>query len=210
MHTISSSMLLAPVLLRLEDLLEARGVAAAGGEVVGGGAVGVWLFTAAGETLAADTEVWPGNGGESGGEADVLVLQDEENKGVCVEAVVVQVLDGGGCKHAGAGFVVADGRSEAARGSDRQVRLRVRGAGGAGGGEGDGEYNDVGGKKERGSGDDGDKQPASSLSISLSNFTSPGGSTPYLREGFNKNIPAIKTINQHSITQQKTAISSQG
>lgn len=188
-------MLLVPALLRLEDLLEDRGVAAAGGEVVGG--VGVWLFTAAGETLAADTEAWPGNGGESGGEADVLVLQDEENKGVCVEAVVVQVLDGGGCKHAGAGFVVADGRSEAARGSDRQVMLRVRGAGGAGGGEGDGgrddcdgEYNDVGGKKERGSGDDGDKQPASSLSISLSNFTSPGGSTPYLREGFNKNIPA--------------------
>lgn len=84
---------------------------------------------------------------------------------------------------------MADGRSEAreaARGSDRQVVLGVRGAGG-GGGEGaggrddcDGEYNDVGGKKERGRGDDGDKHPASSLSISFSNFTSPGGSTPYL------------------------------
>jgi len=94
---------------------------------------------------------------------------------------------------------VADGRSEAretVRGSDRQVVLGVRGAGGGeGGGEGargwddcDWEYNDMGGKKERGRGDDGDKQPASCLSISLSNFTSPGGSTPYLRERFHKDI----------------------
>lgn len=66
--------------------------------------------------------------------------------------------------------------------------LGVKGAGG-GGGDGtrgrdafDGEHNDVGGTVERGRGDDGDKHPASSLSISLSNFTSPGGSTPNLRE----------------------------
>lgn len=103
---------------------------------------------------------------------------------------------------------MADGRSEAreaARGSDRQIVLGVRGAGGGGGGgegaggrdECDGEYNDAG-KKERGRGDDGDKHPASSLSISLSNFTSPGGSTPYLRESFNKYISAIVRINQHT------------
>ncbi len=101
---------------------------------------------------------------------------------------------------------MADGRSEArdaARVSERQVVLGVRGAGG-GGGEGaggrddcDGAYNDVGGKKERGRQDDGDKHPASSLSISLSNFTSPGGSTPYLKERFNNNISAIVRINPH-------------
>lgn len=88
---------------------------------------------------------------------------------------------------------MADGRSEAreaARGSDRQVVLGVRGAGGGegerAGGRDDGEYNDEGGKKQRG--DDGDRHPASSLSISLSNFTSSGGSTPYLKARFNKNI----------------------
>lgn len=91
---------------------------------------------------------------------------------------------------------MADGRSEAqeaARVSDRQVVLGVRGAGGGDGGEGaegrgdcDGEYSDVEGKKERGRQDDGDKHPASSLSISLSNFTSPGGSTPYLKETLKK------------------------
>lgn len=75
--------------------------------------------------------------------------------------------------------------------------LEVRGTGegggeGAGGREGcDGEYNDVGGKKEKGRRGDGDKHPASSLSISLSNFTSPGGSTPNLKERFHKNISAI-------------------
>lgn len=54
------------------------------------------------------------------------MVQDEENKGVCVEAVVVQGLEAEregrrGEEHAGTGFVVADGRSEAGRGSDRQV-----------------------------------------------------------------------------------------
>lgn len=93
---------------------------------------------------------------------------------------------------------MADGRSEAseaARGSDGLVALGVRGAGagggGGGGGEGaggrdgwDGEYNERGGKMKRG--DDGDKLPASSLCISLSNLTNPGGSTPYLKVIFNK------------------------
>ncbi len=85
-------MLLVPVLLRLVDLLEERGVRAAGGEVMGGVAVGVWLFIAVEETLGVDTRVWPGEGVDSGAEADALVVQDEENKGVCVEVVVVQGL----------------------------------------------------------------------------------------------------------------------
>lgn len=58
----------------------------------------------------------------------------------------------------------------------------------------DGEYNDVGGKKERGRKDDGDKQSASSLSISLSNLTSSGGSTPYLTERYNERISAMKRL----------------
>ena len=86
-------MLLVPVLLRLVDLFEERGVRAAGGEVMGGVALGVWLFIVAEETLAVDSRVWPGEVGEGGVEADVLVAQDEENKGVCVEAVVVQGLE---------------------------------------------------------------------------------------------------------------------
>lgn len=188
-------MLLVPVLLRVVDLLEERGARTAGGEAAGGVAVAMRLFIVVQETLAVD----------GGVEADVFVVQDEDNKGVCVEAVVVQGLeaengDWGGDKHVGAGFVAADGRSEAkeaARVSDRQVVLEVRGTGegggeGAGGREGcDGEYNDVGGKKEKGRRGDGDKHPASSLSISLSNFTSPGGSTPNLKERFHKNISAI-------------------
>lgn len=134
----------------------------------------------------------------------MLVAQDKDNKGVCVEAVLVDRLEaeGGGCGgdvHAGAGAAVADGRSEA-RVSDRQVVLEVR-ATGEGDGEGaggrddcDGEYNDGGGKKEKGRRGDGDKHPASSLSSSLSSFTSPGGSTPHLKERVNKNISAIMKI----------------
>lgn len=174
-----------PVLRRLVDL-QARGVRAAG--VV----LGVWLLFGVQETLAVDTRFLCGDGGV---EADVLVMEDEENKGVCVEAVVVQGLeaereDWGGDKHAGTRFVVVDWRSEEreAASDGRGLGLGVRRAGG-GGGEGtrsrddfDGEYNDAGGKKEKGRGDDGDKHSASSLSISLSNFTSPGGSTPHLRE----------------------------
>lgn len=127
----------------------------------------------------------------------MLVAQDKDNKGVCVEAVLVDRLEaeGGGC----GGAAVADGRSEA-RVSDRQVVLEVR-ATGEGDGEGaggrndcDGEYNDVGGKKEKGRRGDGDKHPASSLSSSLSSFTSPGGSTPHLKERANKNTSAIMKI----------------
>lgn len=85
-------MLLVPVLLRLVDLQEERGVRAAGGKVMGDVAVGVWLFIVVEETLAVETRVWPGEGADSEVEADVLVVQDEENKGVCVDAVVVQGL----------------------------------------------------------------------------------------------------------------------
>lgn len=75
-----------PVLRRLVDLQE-RGVRAA--DV----AVGVWLFFVVQETLAVDTRFCCGEGADSGIEADVLVVEDEENKGVCVEAVVVQGLE---------------------------------------------------------------------------------------------------------------------
>lgn len=169
------------------DLLDERGVGVAGGEATGGAAVGVWLFTVAGDAA--------GEGADGGAEADASVAQDGENKGVCVEAAAVQGLEaerggwGGGGKDVGAGFVVADGRSEAreaARGSERRDEMGVRGAGGGGGGEGEGGREDCdcggcedgGGKKQRG--DDGERHPDSSLSISLSSFTSPGGSTPYL------------------------------
>lgn len=84
-------MLLVPVLLLLLDVLEERG--AAGGEVMGAVAVGVCLVIAVEETLGVDTSVWSGKGADSEAEADVLVMQDEENKGVCVEAVVVQGLE---------------------------------------------------------------------------------------------------------------------
>lgn len=166
------------------------------------GVAGVHLSIVVEEILAGDTGVWPGKGADSRVEADVLLMQDEENKGVCVETEVVQGLEavgegGEGGKHVGAGFVVTDGRSEAreaARVSDRRVALGVRVVG-EGGGEGvggrdgfDGEYNVVEGKKEKGRHDDGDKHPASSLSISFSNFTSPGGSTPCLKDMLNKKI----------------------
>lgn len=77
----SSKMLLVPELRRLVDLQE-RGVRAAGV------AVGVCLFFVV-------QEFWfcCGEGADSGVEADVLGVVDEENKGVCVEAVVVQGLE---------------------------------------------------------------------------------------------------------------------
>ena len=56
--------------------------------------------------------------------------------------------------------------------------------GGEGGREGGGEGflgRDGEGKKEKWRGEDGERRPASSLSISRSSFTSPGGSIPYLR-----------------------------
>lgn len=132
-----------------------------------------------------DTRVWS----DSRAAADVLAAaaaaQEGGNKGVCEEAVV-QRLETERDEDAGAGFV--DGRSEAreaARGSGRWVVVEVGQDGGGGEEEGSGdrgdcdaEYNDAGGEKE--SGEDGDKTPVSSFSISLSNFTSPGGSTPYL------------------------------
>lgn len=174
-RTISSRSLSSPTLFLGVDLQEERGFRDAGGEVMG--SAGVFLLSLAGGAGAS-----PGEGAD---DADVLAMEDGENKGVCVEAVDVEGLEAeGGGKHGGAGFVVADGRSEekeGARGSDR--------AAGGGGGEGvggseefDGEYNVVGGKKEKGREDDGDKHPASSLSISPSKCTSPGGSIPYLRQ----------------------------
>lgn len=56
---------------------------------MGGVAVARRAFIAVRQTLVVDSRVWPGEGADSGVEADVLVVQDEGNKGVCVETVVV-------------------------------------------------------------------------------------------------------------------------
>lgn len=77
----SSRMLLLPELRRLVDLQERGAVAA-------GLSVGVWLFLTVQEFWVCCS-----GGADSGVEAGVLVVQDEENKGVCVEAVVVQGLE---------------------------------------------------------------------------------------------------------------------
>lgn len=95
---------------------------------------------------------------------------------------------------------MANGRSveqEAERVSGRHGGIEVGGTG-EGGGEGagggldcDGEHNGAEGKKEKGRWSGGDKEPASSLSISLSNFTSPGGSTPHLEQRFDTSMSAV-------------------
>lgn len=82
-HTISSRMLVVPVLLRVVDLLEERGVRTAGGETAEGVAVAMHLFIVVEETLVVD----------GGVEADAFVTQGGDNKGVCVEDVVVQGLE---------------------------------------------------------------------------------------------------------------------
>lgn len=146
-------------LLRFLDLLEEREVCVDGWEGMAAlQAAGICLFSVAGQFSVEDPTVWSVGPADSGAEADVSVVQDEENKEGCVEAVLVERLESKrrGCgwgEHVGRGFVVADGRSEAkevARGSARQVGFGRRGAG-EGGGEGDagmedvrGEYNDVG------------------------------------------------------------------
>lgn len=56
---------------------------------MGGVAVARRAFIVVRQTLVVDSRVWPGEGADSGVEADVLVVQDEGNKGVCVETVVV-------------------------------------------------------------------------------------------------------------------------
>lgn len=58
---------------------------------MGGVAVAVWLVNVGEETLVVDTRLVESAESEAG--ADVLVVLDEENKGVCVEAVVVQGLE---------------------------------------------------------------------------------------------------------------------
>lgn len=69
----------------------------------------------------------------------------------------------------------------AARGSGWQGR---EGRGGAGEGGGDRRGAGGQGKKVKGTWRDGERvEPASSLSISLSSFTRPGGSTPHLGGG---------------------------
>lgn len=86
---------------------------------------------------------------------------------------------------------------EAERVSGRHGGIEVGGTGegggeGAGGGEDcDGEHSGAEGKKEKGRWSGGDKVPASSLSISLSNFTSPGGSTPHLEQRFDTSMSVV-------------------
>lgn len=86
---------------------------------------------------------------------------------------------------------------EAERVSGRHGGIEVGGTGegggeGAGGGEDcDGEHSGAEGKKEKGRWSGGDKEAASSLSISLSNFTSPGGSTPHLEQRFITRMSAV-------------------
>lgn len=61
-------MSLVPVLLLLFVLLEEeRG----GGELMGGVALGVWLFTVVKKTLGVDSRVCPSEGANNGAEADV-------------------------------------------------------------------------------------------------------------------------------------------
>lgn len=89
---------------------------------------------------------------------------------------------------------------EAERVSGRHGGIEVGGTGegggeGAGGWEGwedcDGERSGAEGKKEKGRWSGGDKEPVSSPSISLSNFTSPGGSTPHLEQRFDTSMSAV-------------------
>lgn len=136
MHTMSSKTLVLTLLLLL-DLLEERGVCVAGWEGVAVlQTLGVCLFSVAGQTSAEDPRVWSVRGADSRAEADVSVVQDEENKESCVEAALVQRLEAkrrgwGGGEPVGRGSVVADGRSEAkevVRGSGTQVVFEVRGA----------------------------------------------------------------------------------
>lgn len=82
-HTISSRMLLVPALLRVVGLLDEWGVRTAGGEAAEGVAVAMRLFIVVEETLAVD----------GGVETDAFVVQGEDNKGVCVEAVVIHGLE---------------------------------------------------------------------------------------------------------------------
>lgn len=117
-----SSKMLVPELLLPEDLLNERELGVAGGEAIV--TEGVRLSAVVGQALSAETRVWSGEGSDSRDEADVSEAQDEENKGVCVGAAFGHGLEAerkgsGGDEHVSAGFVVADGRSEAGMASGR-------------------------------------------------------------------------------------------
>lgn len=116
-----------------------------------------------------------------------LAAQGGDNKGVCVAALLVQGLqvgDRGRGGHSGAAFLVANGRSVAQGAAGDSGWQGGEGRGGAGEGGGEGRGAGVQGKKVKGTWRDGERvEPASSLSISLSSFTRPGGSTPHLGGG---------------------------
>lgn len=80
-HTISSKMLMVAMLFQVVDL---RGVSAEGD------AVEICLFF-----VGEENEDWPGKPDNGGVEAVMFVVQDEDNKGVCADAVLVQGLEVG-------------------------------------------------------------------------------------------------------------------
>lgn len=179
-RTISSRRVLVLAVRLLVDLLEVRGVLDG---VTFGVTRGDWMISAE-ETLG--TGIWHGAGAGSRGGAGVVVVLRGRNSGVCVELEVVTGLGGergdtGGGGLGGLGTGVGSGSGGLMMVRDKGTGGGEGGAGGAGGGDGKGGggLKDGEGAKDRDRGDNGDK-PASSLSISRSNFTKPGGSTPYL------------------------------
>lgn len=179
-RTISSKRLLVLVLRLLEVLLEGRGVVDG---VTFGVTGGDWTVSAE-ETLG--TGIWHGAGAGNRGAGGVVVVLRGINSGVCVELEVVPGPGGergdtgeGGLEGLGTG--AGSGSGGLMMVIDRDTGGEEGGAGSAGGGDGDGggRLKDGEGGKDRDRGDNGDK-PASSLSISRSNLTKPGGSTPYL------------------------------
>lgn len=81
-HTISSKMLTVAVLFRVVDLC--------GVSVAEGDAVEICLVF-----VGEENKDWPGKADDGGVEAVMFVVQDEDNKGVCAEAVLVQGLEVG-------------------------------------------------------------------------------------------------------------------
>lgn len=179
-RTISSKRLLLLVLRLLEVLLEGRGVVDG---VVIGVTGGDWMVRAE-ETLG--TGIWHGAGAGSRGDGGVVVVLRGINSGVCVELEVVPGLEGkrgdtGGLGLEGLGTGAGSGSGGLMMVRDGATGGEEDGAGGAGGGDGEGRGRLKEGEEVKDSdrGDSGDK-PASCLSISRSNLTKPGGSTPYL------------------------------
>lgn len=156
-RTISSRRVLVLAFRLFEDLLDVRVIV----DGVSFGVTGGDRMAPAEETLGAG--IWHGAGAGSGDGAGVVVVLRGIKSGVCVELEVVPGLGGSG--------------GEAGRGG--LAGLEREAGSGAGGGDGGSGLKGGDRSKDSDRGDNGDK-PASSLSISRSSFTKPGGSTPYL------------------------------